>query len=73
MFQEDHEIEALAKDFENRIKQHKENFYRLTWYMRGGVSFETLFYDTDVGDAEMLNNIIKGNIENTKNAKMPLI
>ncbi len=41
--------------------------------MRGGVSVHDLLYDTDIEDQEIMNNIIKDNIENTKNAKMPLI
>lgn len=73
MFSENEEIEALAKEYEARIKQHKENMYRLTWYMRGGVSIERLMYDTDLEDIEILNNIIKDNIENTKNSRLPLL
>jgi hypothetical protein len=41
--------------------------------MRGGVSVNDLLYDTDLEDQEIMNNIIKQNIENTKSAKMPLI
>ena len=41
--------------------------------MRGGVSVDTLLYDTDVEDNEIMQNLIKDNIENTKNSKMPLL
>ena len=58
---------------ENEIKGIKEGLYRLSWYMRGGVSVHDLMYDTDLEDQEIMNNIVKQNIENTKNAKMPLI
>lgn len=47
--------------------------YRLVWYMRGGVSIEQILTDTDLEDHEVIQNIIKENIENTKTAKMPLI
>jgi len=58
---------------ENQIKQIKDGCYRLSWYMRGGVSVDTLLYDTDIEDQEIINNIIKDNIENTKNSRMPLL
>lgn len=41
--------------------------------MRGGVTIEQLLYDTDIEDQEVMSNIIKENIENTKNSRMPLI
>jgi hypothetical protein len=41
--------------------------------MRGGVNYHDLLYDTDIEDQEIMRKIIKDNIENTKNAKMPLI
>ena len=58
---------------ENEIKQIKDFCYKLSWYMRGGVSVHDLLYDTDIEDQDIMNNIIKDNIENTKNAKMPLL
>jgi len=41
--------------------------------MRGGISVDTLLYDTDMEDQEIISKIVKDNIENTKNAKMPLL
>jgi len=58
---------------ENEIKQIKEGCYRLSWYMRGGITIHQLLYDTDIEDQEVMSNIIKENIENTKNSKMPLL
>lgn len=70
---QDKEIESLADDLENEIKQLKDSLYRMCWYMRGGVSISELLYELDVKDSEILQRIVKENIENTKNAKMPLI
>lgn len=58
---------------ENEIKQIKHECYQLSWYMRGGVTVDTLMYETDLEDHEIMTNIIKENIENTKNSKMPLL
>jgi hypothetical protein len=41
--------------------------------MRGGVDSKTLFEDTDIDDLEILNRIIKDNIEMSKKSQMPLI
>jgi|TARA_B110000305_G_scaffold189217_1_gene211166 hypothetical protein len=41
--------------------------------MRGGVSVEQILYDTDLEDHEIMSNVVKDNIENTKNSKMPLL
>ena len=69
----DDEINSLAGEMENEIKQIKHHCYQLSWYMRGGVNVDTLLYDTDLEDQEIMTKIIKDNIENTKNAKMPLL
>jgi hypothetical protein len=58
---------------ENEIKQIKEGCYRLAWYMRGGITVDKLMYDTDLEDQEVMTRIVKENIENTKNTKMPLL
>ena len=60
----------LAEEFEEDIKKIKDTVYRLSWYMRGGLSVETLMYNTDVMDQDVISRIIKDNIENTKNSKI---
>jgi hypothetical protein len=41
--------------------------------MRGGVTVDQLLYDTDLEDQDIMMKIVKENIENTKNSKMPLL
>ena len=67
------EAYSLAKEYEKDIKNLKDEAYRLGWYMRGGVDVHNLLYDTDLEDFEIMRNIAKEHIENTKNAKMPLL
>lgn len=69
----DAEINSLAGEYENEIKQIKDMCYRMSWYMRGGVGVDQIFYDTDIEDHEIMQRIFKDNIEATKNAKMPLL
>ena len=41
--------------------------------MRGGVSANDLFDRYGIEDIELMNDIIKENIETTKNTQMPII
>lgn len=70
---DDNEIKTLADDFENEIKGIKDTAYRVSWHMRGGVSVEQFLYEMDIEDREIIQKIIKENIENTKTARMPLV
>jgi ADP-dependent phosphofructokinase/glucokinase len=67
------EINSLASNYENEIKQIKDMCYRMSWYMRGGISVDQILNDTDIEDHEIMQRIFKDNIEATKNAKMPLL
>ena len=55
------------------IKQIKDNRYRLGWYMRGSFTYHDLMYKISHEDLEILNKIIKDNIETTEKTRMPLI
>lgn len=41
--------------------------------MRGSFSYDNLMYHISIEDREILNNIIKDNIETTEKTKLPLI
>ena len=41
--------------------------------MRGSFSYEELMFKISREDREIINNIIKKNIENTSKTKMPLV
>lgn len=67
------EIQELATQYENDIKQIKDTVYRIGWNMRGALSYEDLFYKISVDDREILQNIISDNIETTNKTGLPLI
>jgi hypothetical protein len=67
------DIEKYLKNFENQAKDIKDEIFRISWYMRGGVSSEDLFHVYSVEDRKIINEIIKENIENTKKARMSLV
>jgi hypothetical protein len=68
-----HDLEAYLKDLEGQTKGIKDEIFRISWYMRGGVSSDDLFHKYTYEDRLIMNQIIKDNLEATKNAKMPLI
>lgn len=67
------DIEKYISFLENEAKSIKDEIFRLSWYMRGGVSSTDLFYLYSFEDREILSKIIKDNIDATVKSKMPLI
>jgi hypothetical protein len=67
------EIESYVKSFENIQKQIKDEIFRLSWHMRGGVSSQDLFHVYSYEDRQIINEIVKDNIETTKKTQMPLL
>jgi hypothetical protein len=67
------EIEAFLQSFESATKQIKDEIFRVSWYMRGGVSSQDLFHIYSYEDRQIMNAIIKDNIEATKNSRLALI
>ena len=68
-----HEIEPYLISFDTGAKMFKENLFRISWYMRGGVSINDLMDRYSVEDIEIMTEIITDNIETTKAAHMPLL
>ena len=64
------EIYKLSERMEKESKAVKDNLYRLCWYMRGSMSI-TEAYNLAPEDIEVLNNIVKDNLETTKKTQMP--
>ena len=66
-------IEEYLKNLENQTKDIKDEIFRISWYMRGGVTSEDLFHTYSYEDRRIMNEIIKENIENTKKSRLSLI
>lgn len=54
-------------------KQIKDEIFRISWYMRGGVTSQDLYHVYSYEDRTIINNIIKDNIEATKTSRLALI
>jgi hypothetical protein len=67
------EIEEYLVRLDEEVLQFKEQLFRISWYMRGGVNITDLFHTYSQDDLDILNRIIKENIELTKESRMPLL
>lgn len=67
------DIEPYLVSFDSSAKSFKENLFRLSWYMRGGVTINDLLYIYSYEDREILSKIVKENIEITEKTQMPLV
>lgn len=67
------EIEGYVTYLEQEAKGIKDEIFRLSWYMRGGVSSQDLFHIYSYEDRILMNEIIKENIEATKKSGMAIL
>ncbi len=58
---------------ELQIKDIKDEIFRISWYMRGGVNSQDLFFSYSVEDRKIMTEIIKENIETTKKSRLAII
>jgi len=58
---------------ENHTKEIKFNIFKLTWYMRGGVTSEDLFWRYSIEDRNIINDVIKDNIDTVNKTGLPLV
>lgn len=63
------EILKLVNEMEREVEAYKEELYRCCWFMRGGVNIEQLM-TSDVKDVDILQKIIKQNLETAKETGM---
>ena len=55
---------------EKEVEALKEELYRCSWFMRGGVTIEQLF-SIDRKDVEIIQKIIASNLETAKETGVP--
>lgn len=61
------------KSLDSEAKGIKDEIFRLSWYMRGGVTAHELFYNFSYEDRTIINEIVKDNIDLTKKTGLNLI
>lgn len=62
----------MLQQFDNESKALQKDLLELTWYMRGGISYnEAMALSPE--ERKQVNEIIKQNIKNTNETKLPLV
>lgn len=64
------EIEKVLNDLEKDTRALKEEALHISWYMRGGISYDDAML-LCVAEREIINKIIKENLETTKKSGLP--
>jgi hypothetical protein len=64
------EIENLLEKMEGESKAMRDNVLRICWYMRGSISYDDGMLLSNM-DLEIINKIIKDNLETTQKSKLP--
>ena len=60
----------MLKGYENEIRAYKDDALRISWYMRGGISYEDTMMLSQQ-ERELISKIIKENMETTKKSGLP--
>ena len=67
------EIEPFLVSLDEGAKKLKEDLFRMSWYMRGGVTVNDLLYIYSYEDRVIMAKIIKDNIELTEKTQIALV
>ena len=64
------QINDLIEEMEKEVTNIKEEAVKMTWYMRGGLSFEQALR-LSLSERTIINELIKENLETTKKSGLP--
>ena len=64
------EIVQYLDSMDSETRAIKEEALKMSWFMRGGVSYEDAMYLSQT-ERELIGKIIKSNMETTKESGMP--
>ena len=67
------DIPKFISNLESSIKVIKDEIFKISWYMRGGVTSQELLHIYSYEDRTIMSNIIKDNIETTQKTKLPFV
>jgi hypothetical protein len=63
-------VEEMINDFDRQVRALKDDALRMSWYMRGGISYEDAMFLSE-HERKTIGEIIKENLETTKKSNMP--
>lgn len=62
-------VELLDR-YEKDVRAYKDDALRMSWYMRGGLSYDDAMLLSSM-ERELIGKIIKDNLETTEKSKLP--
>jgi hypothetical protein len=63
-------VVELLDRYEKDVRAYKDDALRMSWYMRGGLSYDDAMLLSSM-ERELIGKIIKDNLETTEKSKMP--
>jgi len=66
------DIVEYIESFDRESKAIKQELFKICWYMRGSISYDDAVF-LSYEDREMINKLIKDNLETTKESGLPFI
>ena len=66
------DVVKLLQQFDNESKALQKELLEISWYMRGGISY-TEATALNPSERKQITEIIKQNIKNTNETKLPLV
>lgn len=64
------DIAKAVDDMEGEVKQLRSDVLKMCWYMRGGLTYQEALHLSHT-ERQLINDIIRENLETTKKTKMP--
>lgn len=64
------QIVEYLNSLDKESKAIKKDLLKMCWYMRGGLTYDEAF-NLSSQERDIINDIIKDNLETTKKSKMP--
>jgi hypothetical protein len=61
---------SLLNDYDKETKAIKKDALKLSWYMRGGLTYDDIMV-LSTTEREWIGDIIKDNLETTKKSGLP--
>ena len=60
----------MLESYERDVRALKDDALRMSWYMRGGLSYDDAML-LSLTERELIGKIIKDNMETTQKSRMP--
>lgn len=70
MTMDNSEIVEFVESYEKEINSLRKNALKMTWYMRGGLSYDDAMM-LSAAERDMINKLIEENLETTKKSGLP--